>query len=329
MPVAPIDGLAVVIPAYRVADQILTVLAGLGPCPQHVFVVDDACPEHSGALVERHCSDPRVRVLRHGRNTGVGVAVLSGYAAALAAGARVIVKLDGDGQMDPALLPAMVRPILTGQADYVKGNRFHLLEGLGAMPPLRLFGNAVLSFLAKASSGYWQLMDPTNGYTAIEARVAALLPAQRLSRRYGFETDLLFRLYLLGAVVDEVPHRARYGTERSSLRPVALVLPFLLLHGRNTAKRLFYTYFLRGFYPASLELLLGLLLAGSGAVFSAVNWWASVASGIPRTSGTVVIASTLLIVAAQCLLAFLGFDVANYPRRALGPRLQQRPPSPS
>jgi glycosyltransferase involved in cell wall biosynthesis len=326
MPPALDPAVAVVIPAYRVADQILAVLAGIGPEAQQIYVVDDACPQGTGALVERHCRDPRVRVLRHPSNGGVGAAVITGYRAALAAGAGVLVKLDGDGQMDPALLPALLAPILAGRADYVKGNRFHLLEGLGAMPPLRLFGNAALSFLAKASTGYWQLFDPTNGLTAIEARVAALLPLQRLSRRYFFETDILFRLYLLGAVVEELPHPARYGDEPSSLRPLALVLPFLGYHLRNTGKRIFYTYFLRSFYPASLELLFGVVLAVAGLAFALVNWQASISSGIPRTSGTVVIASTLLIVASQCLLAFLSFDVGNAPRLPLGPRLQ-RPPS--
>lgn len=312
---------AVVIPAYRVVDQILAVLAGIGPQVQAIYVVDDACPEGSAAHVERHCADPRVRVIRHSQNAGVGAAVLTGYRAALADGAGVLVKMDGDGQMDPGLLSALVEPILAGRADYVKGNRFHWLDGLAAMPPLRLFGNAVLSFLAKASTGYWALMDPTNGYTAIDSRVAALLAHQRLSRRYFFETDLLFRLYLLGAVVEELPHAARYGDESSSLKPFALVIPFLLRHLRNTFKRIFYTYFLRSFYPASLELLLGVLLALVGGLFAAFNWAASVQTGVARTSGTVVIASTLLIVACQCVLAFLSFDVSNYPRHPLASRL--------
>jgi hypothetical protein len=193
------------------------------------------------------------------------------------------------------------------------------------MPPLRLLGNAGLSFLAKASTGYWSLMDPTNGFTAIDARVAALLEGHRLSRRYFFETDLLFRLYLLGAVVEELPHVARYGDESSSLKPLSLVIPFLLRHLRNLFKRIFYTYFLRSFYPASLELMLGLCLAVVGVAFAAVNWAASVQTGVARTSGTVVIASTLLIVASQCLLAFLSFDVSNFPRRPLSSRLPYPP----
>ena len=317
--------LAVVIPAYRVADQILSVLASIGMEVDLIYVVDDACPQGSGAIVQEHCSDPRVQVLVHPQNTGVGGAVLTGIRGALADGADLIVKLDGDGQMDPTLVQALVAPIQAGRADYVKGNRFHGLQGLGEMPPLRLFGNTALSFLAKASTGYWQLFDPTNGFIAIEGRIAALLVQERLSQRYFFETDLLARLYLLGAVVEELPHQARYGNESSNLRPLAVLLPFLFRHLRTTLRRLFYTYFLRSFYPASLELLLGSILMVTGLVFTSWNWAASIQTGIPRTSGTVVIASTTLIIATQCLLAFLSFDVNHYPRRPLSPRLQKHP----
>ena len=317
--------IAVIIPAYRVRNEILCLLSNIKSDIDLIYVVDDSCPERSGALVQQHCSDPRVRVLIHRTNKGVGGAVLSGMHAALTDGADLIVKLDGDGQMDPSLVSALVAPIQAGRADYVKGNRFHGLKGLGAMPPLRLFGNAALSFLAKASTGYWQLFDPTNGFIAIESRIAALLVQERLSQRYFFETDVLARLYLLGAVVEELPHRARYGNESSGLRPLAVLLPFLLRHLRNTLRRLFYTYFLRSFYPASLELLLGSILMVTGLVFTSWNWAASIHTGIPRTSGTVVIASTTLIIATQCLLAFLSFDVNHYPRSTLAPRLQNHP----
>ena len=316
--------LAVVIPAYRVTKQILEVLDGIGPEVDVIYVIDDACPEGSGALVNEQCQDPRVEVHVQHRNTGVGGAVVHGIRTALSDGAKVIVKIDGDGQMDPSLIPALVEPIRAEKADYVKGNRFHALQGLGAMPPLRIFGNTALSFLAKASTGYWNLFDPTNGFIAINAKIANLLIYERLSQRYFFETDLLARLYLLGAVVEELPHRARYGTESSNLKPLAVLTPFLLCHIRNITRHIFYTYFLRSFYPASFELLLGVLLLIIGTVFAGWNWTASINTGIPRTSGTVMIASTMLIIASQCLLAFLSFDVNNYPRRPLSPRLRSQ-----
>ena len=154
---------AVVIPCFRVSRQILDVLGRIGPEVSRVIVVDDACPEHSGDLVERECRDPRVTVVRHGENRGVGGALVTGYRAALAEGADIVVKVDGDGQMEPTFIPTMIRPIVAGRADYAKGNRFYDLELLRAMPRVRLLGNAMLSLVNKIASGYWDVMDPTNG----------------------------------------------------------------------------------------------------------------------------------------------------------------------
>ena len=170
-----------VIPCYRVGGQVLDVIARIGPEVGRIFVVDDACPEHTGDLVERQCADARVRVVRHAENQGVGGAMLTGYRAALAAGADIVVKVDGDGQMDPALIPRFIAAAASqGQADYTKGNRFYDLESLRTMPRVRLFGNAMLSLVNKISSGYWDVMDPTNGYTAIHRTVLA--PACRSPR---------------------------------------------------------------------------------------------------------------------------------------------------
>ena len=136
---------AVVMPCFRAGEGVLQVLSGIGPEVGWIFVVDDACPEHVGDRVEAACNDPRVKVLRHGDNRGVGGATLTGYRAALKTAAEVVVKLDGDGQMDVALIPRLTAPVLNGEADYVKGNRFYNLLDVAAMPWLRLCGNAVLS----------------------------------------------------------------------------------------------------------------------------------------------------------------------------------------
>lgn len=171
--------IAVVIPSYRVKKHILEVISGIGNEVERIYVVDDLCPEQSGDFVEAHCDDPRVRIIRHEVNQGVGGAVMSGYRAAIEEGVDIIVKVDGDGQMDPSLIPYFVEPIISGNADYTKGNRFFDLESVRAMPRIRLFGNAVLSFMTKMSSGYWDLFDPTNGYTAIHADVAKHLPFEK------------------------------------------------------------------------------------------------------------------------------------------------------
>ena len=200
--------IAVVIPSYRVKKHILEVISGIGNEVERIYVVDDLCPEQSGDFVEAHCDDPRVRIIRHEVNQGVGGAVMSGYRAAIEEGVDIIVKVDGDGQMDPSLIPYFVEPIISGNADYTKGNRFFDLESVRAMPRIRLFGNAVLSFMTKMSSGYWDLFDPTNGYTAIHADVAKHLPFEKISKRYFFETDILFRLNTVRAVVVDMPMEA-------------------------------------------------------------------------------------------------------------------------
>jgi glycosyltransferase involved in cell wall biosynthesis len=164
--------IAVVIPSFKVRDHILGVIAAIPPEVDRIYVVDDACPEGSGAHVEANCRDERVRVLRNDTNQGVGGATLRGYEAALADGADYLVKLDGDGQMDPGRIPSLVRPLEDGSADYTKGNRFFDLEDVRTMPAIRLIGNSILSFVNKVASGYWDVMDPTNGYTAINAVVA-------------------------------------------------------------------------------------------------------------------------------------------------------------
>jgi len=209
--------IAVVIPSYKVTKHILDVIAAIGEEVHRIYIVDDCCPDRSGEFVEQHCSDSRVVVLRNETNQGVGGAMMAGYKAAIEDGMDIIVKIDGDGQMDPALLQAFVSPIVSGEADYAKGNRFFDLESVRTMPKRRLFGNAALSFMTKLSSGYWNLFDPTNGYTAIHASVAKYLPFEKISNRYFFETDMLFRLNTLGAVVVDVPMVAKYADEVSNL----------------------------------------------------------------------------------------------------------------
>ena len=325
--------LAVVIPCYRVTREILEVLARLGPEVEAIYCVDDACPEGSGTFIEQHCRDPRVRVLRHGQNQGVGGASLTGFCQALTDGAVIVAKIDGDGQMDPAMLPRIIQPILSGRADYTKGNRFISLETVQQMPAVRLLGNAALSFLSKFSSGYWNIFDPTNGYVAIHTAALRELPLPKLHRRYFFESDLLFRLNTIGAVVEDVPMNANYGTERSHLRVTRVLLPFLFKHLVNTAKRIAYNHYLRNFSAASAELLTGLLSLVFGLSFGVARWMGSIDSGVPVTAGTVMLAALPVLVGVQLLLSFLNHDVRSVPHIPLHQRLgspappQEPPPA--
>lgn len=308
------QSLAVVIPAYKVSTHITGVLREIGPEVTHIFVIDDACPDGSGKVATKS-KDKRVKVLTHDENQGVGGAVITGYRAALEAGVDVVVKLDGDGQMDPSMISELVAPIFAGKADYTKGNRFDSLTGLREMPGLRVFGNGVLSLMSKVASGYWNVTDPTNGFTAIHRDVLKALPLDMVSKRFFFESDMLFRLSLARAVVWDIPMDARYGDEKSNLSIFRAVFEFPRKHFVNFHKRLFYNYYLRDMNAASLELPLGAALGWFGLVFGAVKFGESVSSGVAATAGTVMLSAVPLILGFQLVLAFLSADIAAVPKR--------------
>ena len=194
--------IAAIIPVYKVKNHIIDVIKAISPEVTRIYIIDDCCPEGTGDFVEYNNNDERVLIIRNPKNLGVGGAVMTGYQPAINDGMEVIVKIDGDGQMDPALIPNYVQPILEKTEDYAKGNRFFNLESVKSMPRIRLFGNAVLSLFSKLFSGYWDLFDPTNGYTAIDAEVAKYLPFSKISKRYFFESDILFRLNTLLFLAD-------------------------------------------------------------------------------------------------------------------------------
>jgi glycosyltransferase involved in cell wall biosynthesis len=315
--------IAAVMPCYKVSGEIGDVLEKIGPEVCLIYCIDDGCPENSGAKAkERSLDDNRIRVLYHDKNQGVGAAVMTGYKAAVKDGVDIIVKIDSDGQMNPMDIPRFVAPILQGEADYVKGNRFYHLHGVRQMPLIRLIGNAGLSFLTKLSSGYWDLFDPTNGYTAIHSSMVNELPLEKIHPRFFFESDILFHLNLLRAVIVEVPMTAVYADEKSSLNPWRAFSEFPVLHLRNFLKRLFYNYLLRNFSIASLNLLLGVPLFLFGVLFGIVTWINNAYKGVATTSGTVMISALPIILGAQLIIGFLSHDMADVPRIPVHKRMQ-------
>jgi glycosyltransferase involved in cell wall biosynthesis len=305
----------VVIPTYKARNHILEVINGIGPEVARIYVVDDCCPDGSGDLVAANCKDTRVTVIKHTENQGVGGAVMTGYQVAIADGMEVLVKIDSDGQMDPTLIKDFVTPIVNGESDYTKGNRFFDLEKVRSMPNVRIFGNAVLSLMCKFSSGYWNIFDPTNGYTAIHAEVARRLPFKKISRRYFFETDMLFRLNTLRAVVMDIPMDANYGDEVSNLRISKIIGEFLVKHVRNFSKRIFYNYYLRDMSLASIELPVGLLLLNFGLIYGGYHWLSSLQANVSTSSGTVMLSALPVLTGIQLLLGFIQYDVASVPVR--------------
>jgi dolichol-phosphate mannosyltransferase len=309
-----LQNIAVVIPSYRVTQHILEVLGGIGPEVSQIFVVDDACPDSSGDFVEEHSKDKRVKVLRHTENQGVGGAVITGYRAALEAGADIVVKVDGDGQMNPALIPNLIAPILAGEADYAKGNRFDSLEDLYEMPRVRILGNAVLSLWSKQSTGYWRITDPTNGFTAIHRKALENIHLDKLRKTYFFESDMLFRLSIINAVVTDVPMKAVYGDEKSHLKIRKVLVEFPFRHTVNLLKRVFYRYYLREWSIASIELPFGLSLLVFGLWFGIASFIDASGAGRATTAGQVTVAAIGIILGVQFLLSFLAYDVQSEPK---------------
>ena len=323
-----IPQIAVVIPSYKVKNKLAEVVRKIGAEVSRIYVIDDCCPEHSGDYIKRSVDDPRLIVVRHDKNLGVGGAVMTGYRAAIDDGMDIIVKVDGDGQMDPSLILEFVAPIMEGEADYTKGNRFFDLESVRSMPKVRLFGNAVLSFMTKLSSGYWNLFDPTNGYTAIHAEVAKNLPFDKISQRYFFETDMLFRLNTIRAVAVDIPMEAHYADEVSGLKISKIVGEFAVKHLINSLKRVFYNYYLRDLSVASIELPVGFTLLTIGLIFGGYHWVHSARLGILTPTGTVMIAALAIMLGIQFLLAFLAADIQAVPTRPISRSLKKRRQSP-
>jgi len=238
--------IAVVVPAFNEAEKIARTLRSVPGFVDHVIVVDDTSTDGT-ARIARRSQRRGLEVLRHQRNRGVGAAIATGYARARVLGADVTAVMAGDSQMDPADLAALVGTVVSGRADYAKGNRFAWPGVCRVMPLPRLVGNFVLSHLTRLASGYTHLFDSQCGYTAANREALDAILAGPVFPRYGYPNDLLVRLAAVGARALDVPVRPVYGPSwRSGIRiwrvlgPLALLLvrAFCLRMGRGLVRRL-------------------------------------------------------------------------------------------
>lgn len=304
---------AVVIPAYNVAPFIATAISRLPHWIDHIIVVDD-CSADGSADAARATGDPRLHIIRHDVNGGVGAATKTGYGEAIRLGADVVIKIDGDNQMDPAHLPALVSPILRNQADYTKGNRFRNKTALRDMPTMRRIGNLALSFLTKLASGYWNIFDPTNGYTALRREALMALALDRVANRYFFEISMLIQLNLINACVRDIPTPSRYGNENSSLKIGRVLMSFPPKLVGGILSRLWTKYFIYDFTAVSLFILSGIPLLIAGSILGVTFWSYSLASGHPATAGQVMLSVLPLLVGFQLLLQAFVIDISSVPQ---------------
>ena len=300
----------VVVPAHDEEALIAATIAGIPDLVDKIVVVDDGSTDRT-AVRARETGDPRVEVLTHEQNRGVGAATVTGYRHALAEGFDVIAVMNGDNQMDPDDLPSLVAPVARGEVDYAKANRLFTGQAWDVIPHARFFGNAILSMLTKISSGYWHVADSQTTYTAISRELLAELDLDRVYTRYGFPNDMLVHLNVWNARVRDFPSRPIYGVgERSGIRYRHVVprISWLLLKGFFW--RLWEKYVKRDFHPLVFFYFIGFVATVAGVVLGFVVLGFRVA-GDQITVGTIVLVALLVLSGSQFTLFAMWFDMES------------------
>jgi glycosyltransferase involved in cell wall biosynthesis len=304
---------SVTVPALDEEAHIAQVITTMPDWVDHIVVVDDNSSDATVAKVEV-VGDPRVVLVRHDTTTGVGGAILDGHRAGMALGSDVCVVMAGDAQMDPAYLSALLDPVCGGGYGFAKANRFSSISSIHGMPKHRIVGNIVLSFLTKLASGYWNLFDAQNGYTATTTETLERLDFDRIAQGYEFENDLLINLNILDVRATDVPIPAVYGDEISGMRLANVVPAITALLFRGFWKRIFGKYVLRSFSPIALFLFLGLAMCAWGVLFGAWVIWQTLGPPV-ATTGTVLLAVVPFTLGVLFVLQALVLDIQASPDR--------------
>ena len=300
----------VVVPAHDEEKLIGTTLRGIPAFVDRIYVIDDGSRD---ATVDRarELGDPRVEIVTHDRNRGVGAAIVTGYQRAHEDGVDVACVMAADNQMDPADLELLALPVVRGELDYAKANRLVTGEAWTLIPRTRYLGNAVLSMLTKVASGYWHVADSQSGYTALSKRMLDVLDLDRVYTGYGFPNDFLVHLNVWNARVRDFPSRPIYGVgERSGIRYRRVVprISWLLLKGFFW--RLREKYVIRDFHPLVFFYAFGFLATLAGLVLGGIEIGYRIA-GYDVSVGTVVLIALLLISGSQFTLFAMWFDMES------------------
>ncbi|WAI00860.1 glycosyltransferase family 2 protein [Methanogenium organophilum] len=272
--------IGVVIPAYNEELLIKKTLNSIPDYVDHVYVVNDCSPDRTGEIVKEYAeNDNRVVPLSHEVNKGVGAAIVTGYQEALKGGMDIAAVMAGDNQMDPIFLPKLLDPIVDEKADYTVGNRLLSADYRHQMSMWRFFGNSILTLLTKIASGYWQMMDPQNGYTAISARALGRLNFSQIYPRYGYCNDLLIQLNVWGFKMKNIPHPARYGMETSGIKYSSYICKLSWLLLRKFLWRLKMKYVILSFHPLVFFYILGTILSTVGIIAGIITLWEKFITG--------------------------------------------------
>lgn len=299
--------IAVAIPCYKVEQHLQQVIAGLPPFIDSILLVDDCSPDGTPALVDRLADGSRIVAIHHPQNKGVGGAMKTAFRKAMEMEADVVVKLDGDGQMDASYIAPLVEA-LEG-ADFAKGNRLFNRQMLRRMPAIRRIGNMGVGFMVKAASGYWNVSDPVNGFFAIRTKTLRQMDLDRVADRYFFESSMLIEMHYTGAHISEVNMPAIYGDEHSNLSVGKTFFSFPPRLIAAWLRRLHLSYFVYDFNICSLYILVGLPSFLFGLIFGLCEWihYASISS--PSPTGTIMVAVLTFILGFQMLLSAAQYDI--------------------
>jgi len=300
---------AVVVPAYNEELLIGETLSNIPDFVANVYVVNDCSTDRTGEIIDFYASrDPSITPIHHETNGGVGAAIVTGYKQALKDDMQIVAVMAGDNQMDPTFLPHLLDPIINGRCDYTMGNRLVNPEYRESMSSWRFSGNVILTLLTKIASGYWQLIDPQNGYTAISARALKGLDLDGLYPRYGYCNDLLVSLNILGFRVVNVPHPARYGLEQSKIRYHTYIVRLSRLLLKDFLRRMKMKYVVLSFHPLVFFLFLGVGLVALGLIGAIYALYfrfiENEAIFVPAISSFILFA-----LGVQCLLFAMLFDM--------------------
>ena len=290
---------AVCIPAHNEEKHIKNVVTTIPSFVDLIVVVDDHSSDSTLNVLES-IEDKRLVVIHHTENRGVGGSTISAQMIACKHEADIIVRMDGDEQMDPRYISTLLDPIILGVAQYTKGNRLVTTDHLTKMPKIRIFGNIVLTYMNKILTGYWSIMDSQNGYTAISREALEKIDYTTLARGYMFENDMLFRLNQTNAIVLDVSMPAHYGEEVSGISIKKVIPQYLRFFSIAVLKRLYRKYILRPNALFILSVICFILLFATGAYSLFIHYW-----------GRALIIWTISL----CFLFLgIGIDINNEPK---------------
>ena len=302
------------IPCYKGGANTIKVINSALEFADLIVLVDDKCPQKTGYQVANFFLDnPKIKIIYNKKNIGVGGSTKKAIRFLLEKDCDILVKVDADGQINPRLIPDLIEPLITGEYEAAKGNRFSSLDHILSMPFIRVIGNLCLSFINKLSTGYWELFDPTNGFMAFKNSAIKKIRLDKVDNRYFFESDLLFQCSLQSICFTQLPMKSVYSNHVSSLSPIKEIFIFGKQHLINFFKRLIYQYFLLDFNIGSLELLSG-ILTGFTLIFIVVRvYLKGIIEGKLATPGEANLIALLSIITAQLIIGFLYYDSTQQP----------------